>query len=669
MIHIVRVWCFIDLGNGKQLKWFSPCLTALQQKRIPIIACIQNPLSNAIQQCEEAGWGIFRWPYPIYGQAHDKGISVRPLVLEGETVESHSNQYQSVYQKLYTLSKKAKGKFASDTLRVVRQYASSLEQLNTPYKFYEAESQRIWGIYSLSDSQQTAQRFVESLQNENSPLGAPLYKACETLNQVHQQLRSMEEPPLWQTLCNLCISELEKDSVRLIVFPSEGRKTLFALALLAYHNFSTGDLTSINVWLVSLKRFNQWQRARKYQQLQGEADSSDMPPIEKLWQPLLVGIPRHEARYASLLRCDKLDVLLHQHQLKSFQYSINQCNQAIQDEHPVNLRTLSTLALDDQQLNVGDEGNRESKRVIIATPRQWNVEKSEEIVAPEAQELFRAPERVDEIAWMMQVDDNTSSDEQVVLDDTSHKTEITTYNIMTTDRIIHIIFQEGFHVRFPPDATVQLVLETNTGRQRDERSVRSLRVNDVVLFIHGQNRQNLYELIVSRVHAHPSIALSVSLIQRWQEEIAENARRSNLTLKQILNRMRQRGSQLQTSQSIQFWIDGRVLCPSDRLDLQRIAEILDMSFAQQYYQEIARAATRLRGIHIGLSLRLNQWLQSGAVETSSDQLDDFIDPELGIAFNDFQDALRLLTVKETKQEEGLFLISDLGQLSKGENYE
>ena len=90
---------------------------------------------------------------------------------------------------------------------------------------------------------------------------------------------------------------------------------------------------------------------------------------------------------------------------------------------------------------------------------------------------------------------------------------------------------------------------------------------------------------------------------------------------------------------------------------------------QQYYREIARAATRLRGIHIGLSRRLNQWLQHDAVETSPDQIDDFIDPELGITFNDFQDALRLLTVKETKQEEGLFLISDLGQLSKGENYE
>ena len=109
---------------------------------------------------------------------------------------------------------------------------------------------------------------------------------------------------------------------------------------------------------------------------------------------------------------------------------------------------------------------------------------------------------------------------------------------------------------------------------------------------------------------------------------------------------------------------GRVLCPQDLLDLQRIAEILSMPFTQQYYQEIGRAATRLRGIHIALSRRLNQWLQQDAVATSPDQIDDFIDPKLGITFNDFHDALQLLTVKEIKQENGIFLISDLGNLSK-----
>ena len=665
IIDIYRpAWCFIDLGNGERLNWFPSCLTTLQQKQTPIIACVQNPLSDAIQRCEQAGWQVFRWPYLMHNKTLDEGVSVQPLVLQGETVESHAEQYQHVYRSLYALSKKAKGKFASDSLQVIRQYASNLEQLIAPYKFYEAESRRFWGIYSLSDSQQTAQRFVESLKNDNSPLSESLYQVCERLNQIHQQLQLMEEPPLWRTLYNFCVPELEKDSVRLLVFPSEARKTLFALALLAYHNFSTDDLASINVWLVGLKRFNQWQREREKHQGQEEVYDSGIPPLEKLWHPLLIGVPRQDAKYAALLRSSKLDILLYQHQTRGFQYNINQWNQAIHDNHPANLRALSVLTPSGQQLPIRNNGNRISKRVVIATPRQWKVEESEEVVLPKAKELFRVPERVDEVAWLMQSDNNVSPDEQVLLDQTSSKTEIIPHKEMTTDWITHVIFQEGFHVQFPQNATVQLVLETNMGRQLDERSVRSLRVNDIVMFIHGQNRQNLYELIVSRIHAHPSIALYISLIQRWQEEIAERAIKSNLVLEEILNQMRQRGSRLQTPQTIRFWIDGQVLCPNDPSDLQRIAEILKMSFTRQYYQEIARAATRLRGIHIGLSRRLNQWLQHGPVEASSDQIDDFIDTELGITFSDFQDALRLLTVKETKQEEGIFLISDLGKLSK-----
>ena len=196
---------------------------------------------------------------------------------------------------------------------------------------------------------------------------------------------------------------------------------MFALALLAYHNFSTDDLTSINVWLVSLKRFNLWQRIRQYQQLQGEVDASDMPSIEKLWHPLLVGVPWHDAKYTALLHCDRLDILLYQHQTRAFQYNINQWNQAIHNEHPTNLLTLSILNQDKHELPVKKNDNHTSQRVAITTPRQWKVEKNEEITVPEAKELFRVPERVDEIAWLMQSDD-ISLDEQVLSDQTNIET-------------------------------------------------------------------------------------------------------------------------------------------------------------------------------------------------------------------------------------------------------
>ena len=285
-------WCFVDLGNGERLNWFSSCLTALQQTNIPVISCIQNPLSNAIRQCQEAGWQIFRWPYPTQSQVDHEGTIIQPLMLEGEIVESHAEQYLQVYHTISISSTKMKSKFASDVLWVIRQYAQSLEQLNIPYNFYEAESSQFWGIYSLSDSQQTAQRFVKSLQAAQPSLSQLLYDACEKLDRLHQRLQSGEEPPLWDTLCNLCFSKLEKNCARFFVFPNEARKTLFELGLLAYHDISTDELASINVWLVSLKQFNQWQRVHEYHE-RSRAKDNEIPKalLDKLWYPLLVGPP------------------------------------------------------------------------------------------------------------------------------------------------------------------------------------------------------------------------------------------------------------------------------------------------------------------------------------------------------------------------------------------
>ena len=663
-------WCFVDLGNSERLKWFSSCLAVLRQADIPVIACIHNPLSSAIQQCEEAGWQIFRWPYPTYSQTDHEITTIQPVVLEGKTVEWYAEQYLQVYLSLSDLSKKIKGKFTSDALWVIRQYAQSLEQLNTPYDFYEIESSQFWGIYSLSDSQKTAQRFVESFQIEQPAFGQPLYDACKRLDGLHQRLQSGEEPPLWETLCNLCVSKLEKDYVRLLVFPSEALKTLFARALLAYYDFSTDDLASINVWLVGLKQFSQWQRAREHHN-QGGACGDDIPPVlvEKLWCPLLVGVPHHTARYASLLRCEKLDVLLYPHQIRLLSFCIDKCNQSLHTEPPDNLRTLSTLTGSRQPIPAAKNSTCPSQRVVVATPHQWKVEVSKKEVSSKAQVLFRTPKRVDEIAWLMETDDDFV-EESVLLDEPTNEmsSEGISKETISVEKVIQVTFCEGFQVLFPLHATIQVVLHMNQKRKLDERSIRSLHVGDTILFIHGQQRQNLYELIISRIHAHPSFAFYLNLIQRWQEEVVQHAKISKLTPEEILSRMTKRGSQLKTPQTIRHWLDGRVMCPIDSKDLERIANILDMSFVKQYQSQIVRAASRLRGIHRGLSRKLNGWLQQGAVEATPEQINEFIDPELGITFNDFQDALRLLTVKEIKQVEGLFLTSDLGQLSEGINY-
>lgn len=668
LAHYRPSWCFIDGGIGERLQWLPSILTAIKQTDTPIIACIQAPFSEVIQRFQKACLPVFRFPYTRFKSLSrlefDGTTTVRPVVIEGETVFGYSEQYKEVYGFLFSASGKVNGKLAQDALRAIWRYIRALEQLNTPYDFYESESRQFWGLHSLSDYQQTVHRFVETLQSSHPSLSEYLGVACEHLDKIHQQLQSVE-PPLWNVLCNLCVDNVSDDAAHIFVFPSEARKDLFALAFLAYYDISTNELSDIGVWLVSLRQFNQLQRARERRQRRGEYNDGEIPSelAGKSWYPLLLGLPYRITKYAPLARCDKLDILIYPHQIASLRRHIDEWNQELNVKHPDNLKALATLS--NNQLTPLASGNTtRSQRLLIVDSLQWQVGTSDETVHKRAQELFYATPRVDEIALLMQEDDDELADDSVVLDEQDKQVtgEGVNKEPITVEQAIRMTFCEGYHVLLPTNATMQVVLQTSQGRKLDERSVRSLRTGDVVMFIHGQRRQNLYELILSRVHAHPSFALYLNLIQRWQDELVQSYKKSRLTVEEILYQMRQRGSQLQTQQAIRLWFCRYVMCPNDEKDLQRIADVLDMSFVKQYHRQIARAASRLRGIHRGLSRKLNHWLQYDAVETTSGTLSEIIDAELGLTFQDFQDALLLLTVATIEQADGLFLSSELGKL-------
>ena len=87
-----------------------------------------------------------------------------------------------------------------------------------------------------------------------------------------------------------------------------------------------------------------------------------------------------------------------------------------------------------------------------------------------------------------------------------------------------------------------------------------------------------------------------------------------------------------------------------------------MPFVKQYHHQINRAARRLHGIHISLARRLNTWLEQEALTSHRQSFNAVIDEELGLEFNDFREALLILTVESMTEEKGLFLISDLRQL-------
>jgi hypothetical protein len=203
----------------------------------------------------------------------------------------------------------------------------------------------------------------------------------------------------------------------------------------------------------------------------------------------------------------------------------------------------------------------------------------------------------------------------------------------------------------------------------DERYIKSLQPGTRVLLIHGQQRQNLYDLIVSRIHRHASIELHLRLIQRWREDFVVGyqgwRRLQGRNLDALLLEMARRGSKLTSSFTLRQWLWGNTLGPDDPEDLRRLAEVLDMDFVKQYYRRIDEAAQRIRGLHRGLAIRLNSWLkqQVAGVGVGADD-SDVIDERLGLTFGDFRSSLLVLQVQTVTTVAGPFLREALGNLER-----
>ena len=237
---------------------------------------------------------------------------------------------------------------------------------------------------------------------------------------------------------------------------------------------------------------------------------------------------------------------------------------------------------------------------------------------------------------------------------------------------LEVKFVEGWCVRFEPGEQVNVVMSSvaGNGTNLDRRFVRSLRPGNRVLLIHGQRRQNLYDLIISRVHRNPSIELHVALIKRWQNDFNVAYRRWKLhgerNLDVLLAEMKRRGSSLTSPFTLRQWLWHATLCPQDREDLRRLAEILDINFVKEHYRRIYNAASRLRGLHRGLSNRLNRWLEHQTSGAAVENDDEVIDGDLGVSFGDFRSSLQVLTVERTSSIEGPFLRATLGTIGRYE---
>jgi hypothetical protein len=664
-------WIAIDFGDASSLCWIDPLMSEAKQRGITVVAWGQNQLSECRNAFTAYGQ-IFAWPPRMFKIDFETGDSVQsadsflntehhtllsPMMVDGKGISAFCNGLREAGQLLYKINQKATSKLVGDAVAVHWRYLRSLEALTVPIDFYEAEAPRFWGLKSFGQLRSACEHFRSACKY----ISMDIYSELEYIGCLLDDAKVNIENnfcAFWEALSNYCVEEPANDEARVIVFTSDARKQLFVFALLARHNFTEDDLRELRTYVLSL---NELRRCVNNSYKSNKEDIF-LPSKGLTWHPVIAGLPSplSTSRLLPLFLNHKMDILLYPHQYPSFARRQAVWSELLSPQGDKLTQSIANVA----GLPEPEYFPQFPSRLVVATPIEINIETSNKTTASPTGSLWDPDDAVSEVARLFETDDEIAGEELCLTDQNEHGTvSPADFEAIWCNEAIKINFEYGWYAFFAPDDIINVIRIGSGGNDLEQRYIRSLRVNDRVLLIHGQQRQNLYELIISRVHRHPSIELHLAMIRRWQEDIRvafQNWQgRGGKDLQELLRQMQERGSKLSSTLALSFWLKGYVLCPLDPEDLRRVAEILDMGFVRQFHARIAQAANRLRGLHRGMSKRLNRWLEDHAAGVTQND-DDVIDTELGLTFGDIRNSLLVLCVVKIQTVTGPFLRSNLG---------
>ena len=681
--HQRAEWIAIDCSDGLRLHWLPSLLAEAQKRQCPVVAWCNNPLSSAVNDFIQNNGLIFRWPHASTSVTRDPSpkqmatclsnrviTQLTPLLVDETAIPSVLQPLRRAYITLAEATdlttERMMGALAQDALRLAWGYLRTLEHLAVPFDFYEAEAPHIWGLRRLGSMDTVLARFLVALQPTYPSLAHLLEQCFVYLTDARTQFQR-RDPPLWTALGDLCVADVPSSKIRLLVFPGPARRQMFAYALLARHNITEDELGSINVRLTSLKELHQ---AILHNIHRSGADADDIATLlsDDNWVPILVGLPAYSLTpwLGSVLRQSSSEILLYPYQLSALIQRVNAWKVALTADVATNASVLAHL--NGRAVPIVSET---SPALLLSDPQALTVAaRRRSVTTTDVSLPWKSSDPVAEVNWLLTSDgfEEHETPRGLLLESETTISDEQTDEWL--DEAIRVSFSGDWSALFAPNATLNVIIQTTQGRGVSERYVRAIHPGDKVLFIHGQRRQSLYDLLVDRVHQNPSFELHLALIRRWQDDLVyayhQQSLETRLTFEDILVGLQQRGSKLTSTQTIRLWMQGHTLAPDDVEDLRRLAEVLNLSFVRQHYRRIHKAAARLAGLHRSLAIRLHYWLEQEMTGTQTDtnSLYEAFDAESGLSLQDLRDSLLVLQVESISCLPGPFLSHRLGQLER-----
>jgi hypothetical protein len=666
-------WVAIDIGDQARVPWLAQVLALARDRQIPVIGWGLNPLSDAVGVFKRTGL-VHIWPLagqvlhaPLGSPGNGNGASrhqvaettIQPLVLTGPAVDAVSADLRRAVQEL-AATRTNENSLPRAAVLAHWRFLRSVEALAVPVDFHEAEAQKLYGLRSFHYMRQSCKSFQGHCASGHHKIVAKL-EAAEARSAAAVEAMRQTSPPLWRALGTLILDEPKNNETRYLTFSSRSRKQLFLLALLAYYNITESDLAEIGTVPVTLSELRDIELFLSNPDAPAENTAGAYQGTV-----LLTGVPSPHVA-GNLLPCfshRSVDVFVYEYQERSLSRRIaewaSRCNPDPEYLTTSLLAVCRKERLDAQPPAAHRVGQRQSIEFDAGSGRKTGFKPHDRSLfhgfdaADELSKLFSEASGDEEASTIVPPSVETASDGHADVDE-------------WCSDAVHLSFEQGWYGVFAPDERLYVVISSPEGPAIEQRYISAIRVHDRVLLIYGERRQSFYDLLISRVHKHPSFALHVALVKRWQDEIAQAyytyGRCVSSPLTSLHRALQEEGSTI-SYPAVRLWLLGEILCPDDPEDLLRLGSVLQVPFVVSNYKRIHAAAKRLGGFHRALSRRLNSWLRSQALsgESSGDQ--DIIDADLAITFDDFRSSLMLLRVTDKHPVSGPVFKSRLGRLER-----
>ncbi len=613
----------LDLCDCDDGSWIGAFLKAATATHCAICVWTNNPWVFAASEFS-IDWLRFRWSAFPPPNAADDPLSLRELVLEDRDIEFEAIQVPiidgSAVQalsranlELIRAKPTVRSAVAAAGYRLVARYIRTMTRLPVPVPYYEAKCRDQWGMRSIASLGQSLDQFFMHWPEAPEAMHAAVYWAKDAAAKLPAQC-----PPLAQ----FAVESFIDGRFPGIAFPSQSLADAFKEFAAAEYYVDLND--SRLPWL-------------------GVAGRSPGMPGEVLH----VGIPSTLSlgRNSALLMADRIAVAHYPFERPLLHYVVTE----VQRIWPVQLSELTSCLA---QL----AGKDEPPTPDTAYPRIKLAEEPIEV------DLDQTSTAAIDLESLVPKDIWTSLLREDDVEPGFGSEEAVNGAVWVT-RVVQVNFIDGRCIRLSQEGQVQ---SARNGRFQEVDAV-DLEPGDEMLVVDGARRQDLYSLILDRLHSGTTVATFVDLMDRWRSEIATHYRTvwraRGGTFTSLLAAIQRDGSRITTEQTVRAWVLGWHL-PQDRMDIKRVATFLQMPFASKQYTSIAWAGTQLANVHRATSRQINNWLEVRITNPARARaaMNAEVDSSLGVSLRDFYDAVVVLEVESVQVLEGGMPSSVLGQL-------